>query len=71
MKIKDIRKLLADYKESYIWNYKNRELLINNSISSNSHLIKKLLDDIELLPHIDKTRDGTEPKFYLYDYKEI
>lgn len=70
MELNKLRYSLTQHKEKHFFTYENLKLLIHPSINQ-MDLLNKLMDDLELIPEIPKTKDGTIIKFYKYDYDEI
>lgn len=71
MSIDKLRYSLTNHKESFslISDYVNFELLIHPSVK-NSDLLKKIEDDINLLPDIKTTPDNVDIKFYKSNYNK-
>ncbi len=68
MVLDKLRYFLTGHTERLFFNYENLRLLIHPSITSCNDLLNKLEDDIELMPKIEMTSDGTKIKFYRFDY---
>ena len=74
MTLDKLRYLLTNHIERVMFTYDNEKLLIHPSVKENDDfydLLNRIKDDIELMPEIEKTIDGTEIKFYVYDYKNL
>ena len=74
MTLDKLRNLLTNHIERVMFTYHNEKLLIHPSVKENADfndLLNRIKDDIELMPEIEKTIDGTEIKFYVYDYKNL
>ena len=70
MTLDKLRYYLTEHTEKFFFTYENLRLLIHPSVTSHWDLLNKLEDDIELMPEIKKTQDGTDIKFYRFDYSE-
>ena len=70
MTLDKLRYYLTEHTEKFFFTYENLRLLIHPSVTSHWDLLNKLEDDIELMPEIEKTQDGTDIKFYRFDYSE-
>ncbi len=68
MTLDKLRYSLTEHTERYFYTDDNLRLLIHPSITSNSDLLNKIEDDIQLMPKIEITKDGTNIKFYRLDY---
>ena len=69
MDLNKMRYSLTKHVEKIFFTYQNLKLLIHPSVTD-FDLLNKLADDIELMPEIMKTFDGTEIKFYKFNYNE-
>ncbi len=70
MTVEKLRYYLTEHTEKFFFTYENLRLLIHPSVTSHWNLLNKLEDNIELTPEIKKAEDGTDIKFYRYDYSE-
>lgn len=73
MPLDKLRYLLTNHIERVMFTYHNEKLLIHPLVKENDNfdnLLNKIKDDIELIKEIEKTIDGIEIKFHLYDYDE-
>ena len=70
MKLDKLRYSLTKHIEKYLFTTDNYKLLIHPTQQNQTNLINRIMDDIELMPEIKKTKDQVEIKFCRYDYKE-
>lgn len=70
MSMDKLRYALTEHIERLFYVYENRKLLIHPSITGQSDLLNRLLDDIELMPEIKMAQDKVDIKFYRYGYSE-
>jgi len=70
MTLEELRYFLTEHTKSILWKCENFRLLIHPSINRYSDLANKVEDDIKLMPEIKSTQDGTDIKFYRFDYNE-
>lgn len=74
MALDKLRYFLTEHVERFMFTYHNEKLLIHPSVKENGDyddLINRIKDDIELMPEIEKAIDGSDIKFYVYDYKNL
>ena len=69
MSLSKLRYSLTNHKEKIIFTYENEKLLIHPSVNDYD-LLRRLEDDLKLMPKIKKTIDDIDIKFYRYDYNE-
>ena len=69
MSLSKLRYSLTNHKEKIIFTYENEKLLIHLSVNDYD-LLRRLEDDLKLMPEIKKTIDDVDIKFYRYDYNE-
>ncbi len=69
MSLSKLRYSLTNHKEKIIFTYENEKLLIHTSVNDYD-LLRRLEDDLKLMPEIRKTIDDIDIKFYRYDYNE-
>ena len=65
-----LRYLFTEHIEKFMFTIDNYKLLIHPSVKNNYDLLNRIMDDIELMPEIDKTLDNVDIKFYRLGYKE-
>ena len=65
-----LRYLLTDHIEKFMFTTDNYKLLIHPSVQKYSDLLNRIMDDIDLMPEIEKTLDNVDIKFYRLGYKE-
>ncbi len=68
MNLNNLRYFLTEHKIDFFRTYRNFKLLIHPSINQQDELLKRIIDDLELMPKINPTPDKVEIKFYNYDY---
>ena len=69
MSLSKLRYSLTGHREKIIFEYENVKLLIHPSVCD-YNLLRRLEDDLKLIPKIKKTVDDTDIAFYRYDYNE-
>lgn len=71
MALDKLRYLLTEHIERlFLSTYENFKLLIHPSVSHYQDLLNRVLDDIRLMPEIEKTSDNIDIKFYEFNYDE-
>lgn len=69
MELSKLRYSLTQHTEKFFFTYENLRLLIHPSVGQ-MDLLNKLMDDLELMPEVPRTKDNTTIKFYQFDYDE-
>ena len=70
MPLDKLRYLLTEHIEKFMFTTDNYKLLIHPSVKRYSDLLNRIMDDIDLMPEIEKTIDNVYIKFYTLGYKE-
>lgn len=65
-----LRYSLTEHREKIFFTTDNYFLLIHPSVSNCGDLLNRIMDDIDLMPEIEKTLDQIEIKFYRVGYNE-
>jgi len=65
-----LRYSLTEHREKIFFTTDNHFLLIHPSVSNCGDLLNRIMDDIDLMPEIEKTLDQIEIKFYRVGYNE-
>lgn len=70
MNLNKLRYFLTEHKQRVLFTYENLRLLAHPSTTIYRNLLNEIDTDIDAIPEIKKTRDGTNIKFYKFDYDD-